>query len=87
MNEKELEENMPPFEIDNENEKELEENIPSFEIDSELRGTKLPRTIRFPEALFEKLSEAAQQNNVSLNRFVLQCCKFALEYMKDTDIR
>ena len=61
--------------------------MPSFEIDKELRGTKLPRTIRFPEVLFEKLSAAAQQNNVSLNRFVLQCCKFALKHMKDSDMR
>ena len=57
----------------------------SFEIDQELRGMRLPRTIRFPEPLFEKLSAAAQQNNISFNLFVLQCCRFALAHMDNKD--
>lgn len=65
--------------------KEVEKNMSSFEIDQELRGMKLPRTIRFPEPLFEKLSALAQQNNISFNLFVLQCCRFALEHMMDQD--
>ncbi|MEY8382524.1 YlcI/YnfO family protein [Christensenellaceae bacterium 44-20] len=65
----------------------MEKTMLSFEIDRELRGTKLPRTIRFPEVLFEKLSAAAQQNNVSFNRFVLQCCRFALDHMKDIGLK
>lgn len=69
------------------NEKELEKTMLSFEIDKELRGIKLPRTVRFPEALFEKLSAAAQRNNVSFNRFVLQCCRFALDHMNDIDLK
>lgn len=37
------------------------------------------RTFRFPKSLLEKMSVAAQQENVSLNSFVVQCCEYALE--------
>ncbi len=53
-----------------------------FQIENELRGANLPRTIRFPEPLFEELSEIAQQNRISFNLLVLQCCKYALTHME-----
>ena len=53
-----------------------------FQIENELRGADIPRTIRFTEPLFEALNEVAQQNHVSFNRLVLQCCKYALEQME-----
>ena len=53
-----------------------------FQIENELKGANLPRTIRFTEPLFEELSAIAQQNRVSFNLLVLQCCKYALAHME-----
>ncbi len=53
-----------------------------FQIENDLKGANLPRTIRFPALLFEKLSRAAQQNHISLNLLVLQCCKYALSHLE-----
>jgi hypothetical protein len=36
------------------------------------------RTFRFPVSLFEKLSATAQNENVSVNQLVIQCCEYAL---------
>lgn len=40
------------------------------------------RSIRFPNGLFEKLAQLAQDNNISMNTLVLQCCKYALSSRK-----
>ena len=37
------------------------------------------RTFRFPKSLLDEMSALAQQENVSLNSFVVQCCEFAIE--------
>ncbi len=39
------------------------------------------RTIRFPKSLLENMSEIAQQEKVSLNSFVVQCCEYAINDM------
>ena len=54
-----------------------------FKIDNELKSANIARTVRFTEPLFEKLYQTAQENNVSFNLLVLQCCKYALENMED----
>jgi predicted HicB family RNase H-like nuclease len=54
-----------------------------FKIDNELKSANIARTVRFTESLFEKLNQTAQENNVSFNLLVLQCCKYALENMED----
>ena len=43
------------------------------------------RTFRFPESLLDKMSVIAQQENVSLNSFVVQCCEYAIENIQDSD--
>jgi len=53
-----------------------------FKIDNELKNANTPRTVRFTEPLFEKLNSVAQQNGISFNLLVLQCCKYALDNMK-----
>ncbi len=53
-----------------------------FKIDNELKNANTPRTIRFTEPLFEKLNSVAQQNGISFNLLVLQCCKYALDNME-----
>ena len=55
-----------------------------FKIDNELKNANTPRTIRFTESLFEKLNETAAKNNISFNYLVLQCCKYALDNMEET---
>lgn len=53
-----------------------------FKIDNELKNANTPRTIRFTEPLFEKLNTVAQENGISFNLLVLQCCKYALDNME-----
>jgi predicted HicB family RNase H-like nuclease len=36
------------------------------------------RTFRIPASLLERLSIAAQNENVSVNQLVIQCCEYAL---------
>lgn len=43
------------------------------------------RTFRFPKTLMDKMSTIAQQENVSLNSFVVQCCEYALENIEKTE--
>ncbi len=56
-----------------------------FKINNEFAGANVPRTIRFTEKLFHELNETAFQNGISLNLLVLQCCKYALEQMEETE--
>ena len=49
----------------------------------EFGNANIPRTVRFPEPLFEQLNRAAGRNGVSFNLLVLQCCKYALENMEE----
>ena len=37
------------------------------------------RTFRLPKILLDKMSDIAQNENVSLNSFVVQCCQYAVE--------
>ena len=43
------------------------------------------RTFRFPKSLLDKMSAIAQQENVSLNSFVVQCCEYAMENIQYSD--
>lgn len=53
-----------------------------FKIDNELKSANIARTIRFTEPLFDKLNDVAQENNISFNLLVLQCCKYAIDNME-----
>ena len=53
-----------------------------FQIDKEIYGPNSPRTIRFPDEFFEHLCQLAQENGISLNRLVVQCCKYAVDSME-----
>ena len=43
------------------------------------------RTFRFPETLIDRMSVIAQNENVSLNSLVIQCCEYAIENMAKTE--
>ena len=40
------------------------------------------RTFRFPKSLLDKMSVIAQNEGVSLNSFVVQCCEYAINDME-----
>ena len=40
------------------------------------------RTYRIPKELADRLSQIAQQENISVNELVVQSCQFALENLK-----
>ncbi len=56
-----------------------------FKIDTKFKNANVSRTIRFTEDLYEELATLAQQNGISFNNLVLQCCRYALDDMEDSD--
>ncbi len=56
-----------------------------FKVDNEFQNANVPKTIRFTEPLADELSNIAFKKNVSLNLLVLQCCRYALDHMEDTE--
>ena len=54
-----------------------------FKIDSKFSAAKIPSTIRFTEPLFNELKRVAQENGISFNILVLQCCQYALDSIKN----
>ena len=43
------------------------------------------KTLRFPKQLIEKMSVIAQNEGISLNSFVVQCCEYAIDNMEPSD--
>ena len=56
-----------------------------FVIDNEMKKANIARTVRFTEALFERLNKVAATDNISFNLLVLQCCKYALDNMDEEE--
>ena len=54
-----------------------------FEVENSLKNANVPRTIRFTEDLFNELRTVAFDNGISFNLLVLQCCKYALDNIKE----
>ena len=52
-----------------------------FKIENEFKNATVARTVRFTEALFDRLNHLAQENSISFNLLVLQCCKYALDHV------
>ena len=44
------------------------------------------RTIRMPDELIEKLGTLATEQGISFNQLVIQCCEFALDNLKKTEL-
>jgi hypothetical protein len=40
------------------------------------------KTIRMPESLIKQLEKVAYENDISFNKLIVQCCKYALDNMK-----
>lgn len=43
------------------------------------------KTIRMPNDLIEQLENLANENDISFNQTIIQCCKYALEHLDNTD--
>jgi len=56
-----------------------------FEVEKGLKRASLPVTIRFTDDLHEALHKVAYKNDISFNLLVLQCCKYALDNMKEEE--
>ncbi len=41
------------------------------------------KTFRMPVTLVKKLEILAQNNNVSLNNLIIQCCEYAVDNLKE----
>lgn len=50
-----------------------------FEID---RNETINKTFRIPINLSRRLQEVAQEQGISMNNLVVQCCEYALNDMK-----
>ena len=44
------------------------------------------KTFRLPADLVERLSTVAQEQGVSMNNLVMQCCEYALNEMTDSKL-
>ena len=53
-----------------------------FEIQNQQKSNK---TIRMPNELIDRLQTIADQNNISFNQLVVQCCEYALSDMIKSD--
>ena len=46
----------------------------------------ITKTFRLPEDLVERLAKVAQEQGVSMNNLVMQCCEYALNEMNDSNL-
>ncbi len=56
-----------------------------FKINNEFKSANISRTVRFTEPIFEKLNKIASENEISFNLLVLQCCKYALDNLDESE--
>ena len=49
------------------------------------KPTSSNRTIRMPDDLIETLGKLANEQGISFNQLVIQCCEFALEHLEKPD--
>lgn len=56
-----------------------------FKINNEFKSANISRTVRFTEPIFEKLNKIASENEISFNLLVLQCCKYAIDNLDESE--
>ena len=57
-----------------------------FKVENEFKNANVLRSVRFTEALFDRLNETAAKAGVSFNLLVLQCCKYALDNQEPSPV-
>lgn len=45
------------------------------------------KTIRISTPLLEKLEELAVKNNISLSQLIVQCCEYAIDHLKPSEMK
>lgn len=50
------------------------------------RVDMITKTFRFPEDMLKELEILAQKNNISVNKLVIQCCRYALDH-RDVNLK
>lgn len=48
-------------------------------------STNVSRTFRLPEEMVEMLEVLASENKLSLNQLVIQCLRYSLEHLDDSE--
>ncbi|HIQ61093.1 MAG TPA: hypothetical protein IAD31_05805 [Candidatus Enterenecus faecium] len=43
------------------------------------------KTIRMPDDLIQKLQKVADENDISFNQLVIQCCEYALDHRNGSE--
>ena len=56
-----------------------------FKIDTEFSNANVARTVRFTEKIFNELNETAEKHDISFNLLVLQCCRYALDQVQESE--
>ncbi len=49
------------------------------------KPTSSNRTVRMPDPLIDRLTKLADEQDISFNQLVVQCCEFALENLKNKE--
>ena len=58
-----------------------------FVIDTQFSNANIARTVRFTEKIFSELNAVSEQHNISFNALVLQCCRYALDHLSESEER
>lgn len=56
-----------------------------FVIETDFQGANISLEIRFTEGLYRLLGETAGQFDLSVDKLVLHCCRYALHHLSTTD--
>ncbi len=51
------------------------------------RVDMITKTFRFPEDMLKELEILAQKNNISVNKLVIQCCRYALDHREPEEVK
>jgi len=54
-----------------------------FRLDGEKKEEKLSRTFRIPVSLIDELEKLAAEKDLSVNKIVIKCIKYALDNFED----
>ena len=49
------------------------------------KPTSSNRTVRMPDDLIEKISKLANEQGISFNQLVIQCCEFAIDNLQQSN--
>jgi len=59
--------------------------IAMFVIDTQFSNANIARTVRFTEKIFNELSVVTEKHEISFNALVLQCCRYALDHLPESE--